>query len=234
MKTDPAIGGNQILARLPKTQYAGLFSQFKPVEFAVGQVLYEARATIDFAYFPTSGSLSAVVMMGDGSMIEVASIGNEGAVGLASTTSGSISANRVFCQIAGDGLRIGAAALEKEVRQGGPLKRFLTAYHSAFLFQVSQSVACNGLHPVHQRCCRWLLLTHDRVAGDEFKLTHEFLAAMIGVRRPSVTEALQALQDDGLIRYQRGNISIVDRAGLEKVACECYQVVKDEFNRLLN
>jgi len=233
MKIKPAHSGNQLLAHLPKAAHERLQNHFQPVTLEAGKVLYEARAAIEYAYFPNHGTLSAVVVMVNGDMIEVATIGNEGAVGLPTFTSGVTSPNRVFVQVAGDGVRIESAVLEKEARQDAPLKRLFEAYHTAFQFQVSQSVACNGLHNLQQRCCRWLLMTHDRVDGDDIGLTHEFLSVMLGVRRASVTEVLQALHDQGLVSNGRGKITVVDRSGMEKSSCECYQVVRDEYDRLL-
>jgi CRP-like cAMP-binding protein len=209
-----------------------LKEHLKHVDLDVGQVLYDARSAIEYAYFPTAGTLSAVVVMPDGDMIEVATIGNEGGVGLPTSASGTSSPNKVFVQVPGAGVRIEAAALEKESRQE-PLRQLLADYHTAFLYQVSQSVACNGLHPVLQRCCRWLLMTHDRVSGNEIQLTHEFLATMLGVRRASVSDTLQALHNQGLIENGRGVISVVNRKGMEDASCVCYQLVRDEYARLL-
>jgi CRP-like cAMP-binding protein len=143
------------------------------------------------------------------------------------------SANEVIMQIAGDGLRMDIDVLEEEAGRDSPLRRQLLLYQTAFLTQVSYSVACNGLHSVQQRCCRWLLMTHDRVDGDEVPLTHEFLGIMLGVRRASVTEVLRPLNERGLLNNGRGSISILDRSGLEGLACECYRKVKSEFDRLL-
>jgi CRP-like cAMP-binding protein len=144
-----------------------------------------------------------------------------------------MSINEVIIQIAGDALRMDVDVLEQEAGRDSPLRRVLLLYHTAFLTQVSQSVACNGLHPIQQRCCRWLLMTHDRMDSDEVPLTHEYLGIMLGVRRASVTEVLGPLHDKGLVNNGRGAITILDRAGLEKLSCECYRKVKDEFDRLL-
>src|SRR5438552_6547730 len=143
------------------------------------------------------------------------------------------SPNEVFMQVAGDGLRMPAAALRKVASPEGPLYRLLIQYLCAYLVQVSQAVACNGLHNVRQRCCRWLLMTHDRVHVDEMPLTHEFLSMMLGVRRASVTEVLQPLHDEGLINNGRGKIVVQDRKGMEAASCECYKIVNDEYDRLL-
>jgi CRP-like cAMP-binding protein len=186
--------GNQLLNRLPQAEYPELFSRLKPMPLESGHLLYEARSKIEYAYFPISGTLSAVVVLAAGNMIEVATIGREGGVGLPSFLEDEISPNRVFCQVPGSVLRVESSIIEKAAQVDGPLRRLLFRYHAAFMFQVSQSVACNGLHILEERCCRWLLMTHDRVDGDEIQLTHEYLAAMLGCRRPSVTETLQVLK----------------------------------------
>jgi CRP-like cAMP-binding protein len=197
-------------------------------------VLYEFRGPIDYAYFPTGAVTSALTVMQDGSAIEVATVGTEGLVGhTAVFGSGRTSPNKVIVQIGDGGLRIDSRALRREAARGGPLADLLDDYHTAFMSQVSQSVACNGLHRLEQRCCRWLLMTRDRVGADDLRLTHEFLAIMLGARRASVTEVLKPLQEAGLVRSHRGRISILNGAGLEERGCECYQVVKDEYDRLL-
>lgn len=171
--------------------------------------------------------------MEDGSSIEVGTIGNEGVVGPASYLGLPSSPNEVFMQVAGEGLRVEADTLVREVGRGGRLRETLVRYHAYSLFEMSQSVACNGLHSVYQRCCRWLLITHDRLPSNDLPLTHEFLATMLGVRRASVTLVLQPVQDHGFIRGGRGAITVVDRNGLEVAACECYQKARDEYDRLL-
>ena len=231
MKVEPT--GNLLLDSIPSAKYPTLFAQLKVVSLEASQLLYEARAPIDYAYFPKSGTLSAVVVFGDGGMIEVATIGKEGAVGLPVFGAAKSSPNKVFAQVPGESLRIEAKAWENVGGDEGPLRRLLLQYHSAFMFQVSQSVACNGRHVVQERCCRWLLMTLDSVEGDEVELTHEFLSFMLGVRRSSVTEVLQELKELGLINYTRGKIKVVDREGLEERACECYKAVRDEYARLL-
>jgi CRP-like cAMP-binding protein len=231
MKT--TANGNQLLAHLPHSQFGELFSRLKPIRLKSGHVIYEARAPIEYAYFPTSGTLSAVVVLSTGKMIEVATIGREGGVGLPGLMKSQTSANKVFCQVPGEALRIEASYLQRLALQNGPLRDVLLSYHEAFMQQVSQSVACNGTHVLQERCCRWLLMTHDRVDGDEIELTHEFLAAMLGVRRSTVTETLQALKAKRLIDYGRGKINILDRQRMEENACECYETVRGEYARLL-
>jgi CRP-like cAMP-binding protein len=226
--------GNQLLERLSWNECPGFFSQFKRIRLEQGKTLYETRAPIDYAYFPTSGSLSAVVVMVDGDMTEVATIGREGAVGALNFAETPCSSNRVFVQVPGEAMRIEAAALHKRMHEDGQLRKLLFRYHDAFLFQVSQSVACNGLHTLSRRCCRWLLMTHDHIDGDEISLTQEFLAVMLGARRPTVTEILCELKERELIDYARGKIRVLNRAGLEEGACECYGAVREEYARLLD
>ncbi len=228
----PAQSGNRLLARLPADAYRRLLPHLKTVPLPFEHPLHEARKPIKYAYFPTRGMASAVTRLQDGAGIEVVNIGSEGATGTATVLGVVSSPNEVFMQVEGEGVRVEVAALTKEATRDSPLWRLLGAYHAFFLFHVSQSVACNGLHSVHQRCCRWLLLTHDRVDTDVLPLTHGFLAMMLGVRA-SVTLVLQPLQDQGLVRYARGRITILNRPGLEVAACECYQAVQDEYARLL-
>jgi CRP-like cAMP-binding protein len=225
---------NQLLARLPANQYWPLLPHLRPVPLKFKQVLYEPRSPIDHAYFPTRGVLSAIISMENGTSIEVATVGSEGMVGLSSFLGPATSANQVIVQVAGDGLKVKTEVLAHEAAREGPLRKLLLLYHSAYLAQVSQGVACNGLHTVQQRCCRWLLQTQDRMQDDALSLTHEFLALMLGVRRASISEVLEPLQDQGLINNPRGKITIVDRKGLEASSCECYRTINEEFDRLLN
>jgi CRP-like cAMP-binding protein len=196
-------------------------------------VLFEPRASIDYAYFPSEGVVSLLTVMEDGAGIELATIGNEGMVGLPILLGIAESSSRAVVQVPSVGLRMRADRLKAEISRDTPLRRLLLLYNGVFLFQISQGVACNGLHSVQRRCCRWLLMTHDRVASDEFPITHEFLSQMLGVRRPSITEVLRPLQKDGLIGYRRGKMTIFDREGLEAASCECYRIVVQEYQRLL-
>jgi CRP-like cAMP-binding protein len=233
MKNEPAVGvRNRLLRRLQSREYARLRPHFKDVVFESGQIVYEARSQIDFVYFPHNCVLSAVTIL-DGSGIEVGTIGNEGAAGLTAFIGPSISPHRMIAQVPGDGVRIAAAVLEEEARNNRQLHGLLLQHHQAFLTQLSQTVACNGLHSLLKRCCRWLLMTHDRVGKGELQLTNEFLSFMLGVRRQGVTETLQALQEQRLIANSRGTVTIVNRAGLEATSCECYRIVVEEYNRLL-
>ncbi|QDV35036.1 Crp/Fnr family transcriptional regulator [Tautonia plasticadhaerens] len=223
---------NRLLARLPRDEYRRLLPLLQPVTLKVDQVLYEPRGPIDYAYFPSGAALSALTVMRDGNAIEVATIGNEGLVGH-DGFGGKTSPHRVVVQVADGADRIASRALHEESARDGPLKDLLSAYRIAFMVQVSQSVACNGLHRLEQRCCRWLLMTRDRVGSDDLRLSHEFLAMMLGARRASVTEALRPLQEAGLVKSHRGRITILDVEAMEDRSCECYAVVRDEYDRLL-
>jgi CRP-like cAMP-binding protein len=223
---------NRILALLPKAELTRLEPWFKPIDLPLRRQIYRAGAPIDYAYFLTRGVASSVAY-GNGTAIEVATVGDEGVIGLPALFGVASSPNEIYMQIPGDGMRIAAATLRKEAGIGSPLYELLAKYLSAYLYQISQAVACNGTHPVRQRCCRWLLMSHDRVHGDVLKLTQEFLGVMLGVRRASVTDVLRPLQQQGLIRTVRGFITVLDRAGLEAQSCECYGLVAKEYERLL-
>jgi CRP-like cAMP-binding protein len=222
-----------LLARLPIGDYQRLLPHFEAVPLVVKDVLYKARAPIDYVYFPNSGIVSAMTIMEDGSAIEVATIGKEGVVGLTAFMGGDSSPHEVMVQVQGDGLRLPADVFARETIRDGAFRQTLVLYNTAFTVQVAYAVACNGLHTLEKRCCRWLLMTQDRVGGDTLPLTHEFLAIMLGARRASVTELLQPLEARGLIRKKRGSVVVLDRAGLEAAACECYRYVNAEFERLL-
>jgi CRP-like cAMP-binding protein len=223
---------NRLLARLPEAIYRRLLPQLEPINLRRDDILYEPRTLITHAYFPIGAVLSAVTVMEDGSMIEVATVGNEGMVGNGESGS-SISPHRVLVQIQDGALRIRSQALHKESARSSQLKALLNNYRAAFMTQVSQSVACNGLHSLEQRCCRWLLMSQDRVGSRELHLTHEYLAIMLGARRASVTDVLRPLQKADLVSSRRGTISILDASGLEARVCECYRVVRGEYDRLL-
>jgi CRP-like cAMP-binding protein len=233
-RSPPGPPESRLLARLPPAEYRRLLPHLRPVPLRFRQVLYEAQAPVNYAYFPCRGVVSAVILMEDGNSIEVATVGSEGVVGLPVFLAPVNSFNQVIVQIAGDALRVAGEELHQEARRDGPLRRLLLAYQAAFLAQVSQGVACNGLHTVQQRCCRWLLETQDRLQSDVFPLTHELLALMLGVRRATVTEVLEPLRDEGLVRSNRGHVTILDRDGLEATACECYRAVHAEYHRLIH
>ena len=224
--------GNKLLDGLPPHQYSRLQPHLQRVPLELRQVLHEPRTAIEYAYFPRAGVASMVTLMEDGGNIEVASIGREGVIGLAALLGDETTIARFIVQMPGTALRMKAKILREETSQDTPLRRMLLLYNVAFLKQVTQSAACNGLHSLMQRCCRWLLMNRDRIDTEELPLTHELLADMLGVRRSSVSEVLEPLQKKGLIRYRRGKLTILNRKGLESAACECYRAVKEEFERL--
>ena len=228
----PAPHDNRLLARLPADDYKRLIPRLQVVRLELKQVLYEAHSLIPYAYFPIRGVVSALNVMEDSRAIEVATVGNEGMVGLPLLVGVKASSNRMIVQVPGQALRMGVEVLAEEVRRESALRRLLILYHTAFLAQISQSVACNGLHSVQQRCCRWLLSTQDRAQSDSFPMTHEFLAEMLGVRRSSISEVLEPLKAKGLVRYSRGKFTILDRKRVLGYACECYRKIKEEFERL--
>ena len=232
-KAPPIQSENRLLAGLPPAEYRRLLPRLESVPLAFRQVLYPPGGPVDFVYFPSLGVVSVVAVMADRRTIEVGLCGREGAVGAAAVLGDPTSPYRVLVQVAGDGVRMGIDAFRDAARPGRSLHGLLDRYHAAFLTQTAQSVACNGLHSVHQRCCRWLLMTLDRMRDESFGLTHEFLGKMLGVRRASVTEVLQPLQALGLVGHSRGRVTIRDRAGLEAAACECYGFVRGQFDRLL-
>ena len=227
------LDGNLLLREMAPRMSRRLRDSTRRVSLEVKHVIYEASAQIDYVYFPIDCIVSAVSVMRNGGMIEVATVGYEGGVGLPPILQPGISPNRVFTQIAGDAVKIEATVLKAEADRDSGLNDLLVRYGLAFFAQVSQSVACNGLHNLEQRCCRWLLMTHDRLPSDDVPLTHEFLGIMLGVRRAGVTEALKSLKNEGLINYRRGVIRIENRKGLEAKCCECYEAVNKEYRRLV-
>jgi CRP-like cAMP-binding protein len=232
-KPPPAPSANRLLAALPPAEYRRLLPRLEAVGLPFRQVLYPPGGPIDHVYFPSRGVVSVVAVMADRRTIEVGLVGREGVVGAGAILGDPTSPYKVLVQVEGDGVRIGTEDFRAAAGPGGPLHRLLARYHAAFLTQVSQSVACNGLHPVARRCCKWLLMTQDRMGAESFGLTHEFLGKMLGVRRASVTDVLRPLEADGLVGHTRGRVTVRDRAGLEAAACECYRFVRDQFDRLL-
>jgi len=226
--------GNRLLGRLQPSEYQRLLPRLKPVLLEADQILHKPRTPFVYAYFPTRAVTSYLRIMESGAAIEVGTVGNEGMVGVSGALGAPESPHQVIVQIEGEGYRIEVKALAAEVDRSASFRRLLVAYQAAFYAQVSQSVACNGLHPVGKRCCRWLLMTHDRVGTDILPLTHEYLGMMLGVRRASVTDVLGALREQGLISYSRGTITVLHRKALEAAVCECYQAVNDEYGRLLS
>ena len=224
--------GNLLLARLPVDEHRSVFRGLRQVPLKFKQVLYPVGARVDDVYFPLSGATSSLTVMEDGSSIEVATVGREGIVGLGSLFGDRSSPHQVIVQIAGSAMRLDANDLRALAVDGSTLHQLLLLYQSAFLNQVSYSVACNGLHTIQQRCCRWLLMTRDRLDSDSLPLTHEFVSITLGIRRSSVTDVLRPLHESKFIGNRRGVIEILDRSALETLACECYRKINDEFTRL--
>ena len=227
--------GNRLLDSLPESERARIAPAVRRRETDLRDLLYRQGSSITTVYFPVNAVVSILTSMQEGPGVEIATIGNEGMVGhplfLGSETMPAREFSQV--QVPGDVLLMEAAAFRTLIDGDGAVREVIQRYVQALFSQVSQQVACNGLHSVERRCSRWLLLTHDRVDSDEFPLTQEFLSQMLGVRRASVTLAAGALQKAGFIEYRRGRLKIIDRAGLEGASCECYQVIREEFDRLL-
>jgi CRP-like cAMP-binding protein len=224
---------NRLLAALPREEYERILPHLGHVTFKLGEVVYESGGRMDHIYFPTTAIISLLYLMENGASAEMGMAGKEGLVGVALFMGGNTMPNRAVVQSAGVAVRMKAQVLRDEFARGGAFQRLLLRYTQALLTQMSQTAVCNRLHAIEQQLCRWLLLSHDRLASDELVMTQELIANMLGVRREGVTAAAGRLQEQGLISYVRGRIQILDRRGLEASACECYKVVKDEYDRLL-
>lgn len=225
---------NQLLAALPQKEFERLWPNLEIVSLTFQQILYEANQPIEYVYFPNNGIISLVTITEDGGTVEAATVGNEGMVGICVLLGVDEIPVRAISHIAGEAWRMKTETFKREITSDSPLYALLLRYTQVLVSQLSQTVACNRLHSVEERCCRWLLLCQDRVQSNQFALTQETLAQMLGVRRASVSVVAAILQKAGLIRYSRGKITILDRTGLEAASCECYRVVKAEFDRLLN
>jgi CRP-like cAMP-binding protein len=224
---------NLLLAALPAADFARLESSLELVPMPLGHVLYESGNQLQHVYFPSDCIVSLLYVMEDGHSAEIAIVGNEGVVGVALFMGGETTPSRGIVQSAGHAYRLPGKLLKEEFFRAGPLQHLLLRYTQALLTQMAQTAACNRHHSVDQQLCRWLLLSLDRLSSDELVMTQELIANMLGVRREGVTEAAGQLQKLGLIHYSRGRIKVLDRPGLEKKTCECYRVVKREFDRLL-
>jgi CRP-like cAMP-binding protein len=224
---------NRLLDLIPAQEFSGLKPHLEHFILEYKLPLYEAHKTIRFVYFPTSGVVSLVNVMADGAAAEVGTIGNEGVVGVPIILGDSIAPSNVYVQVPGTAWRLDATIFRDVLERSITMRKVMLQYVHAMFNQVSQSAACNHFHSIEQRCCRWLLMTHDRVQSDRFILTQEFLGMMLGAQRTSITLAARKLKREKLIDYSRGHVTILDRAGLEERSCECYAVSKHEFDRLL-
>ncbi len=224
---------NRLLSALPRTVRERWRSQLEPVDMPLGEVLYESGATLSHVYFPTTAIVSLLYVMEDGASAEIAVVGNEGIVGISLFMGGGSTPSRAVVQSAGRGLRLKARTLKGEFDRAGPVLHLLLRYTQALITQMAQTAVCNRHHSLDQQLCRWLLLSLDRLQGNELVMTQELIANMLGVRREGVTEGALRLQTAGLIRYARGHITVLNRAGLEGRTCECYAAVKREYDRLL-
>lgn len=224
---------NHLLAELPDEEFARLAPHLESLAVRPGDVVASPGQAIDHAYFPLSGMVSVVALFADGLGAEVATVGNEGMIGLPIFLGADSSPFHLMWQLEGETLRMKAEYLLRAMEPGTRLQRVLATYSQAYFVHTAQNAACNGLHPVSRRAARWLLSTQDRAEADEFFLTQDFLAFMLGVARQSVGIAVGDLQDSGLISYRRGHMTILDRMGLEAASCECYGIVRREFERLL-
>ena len=224
---------NHLLAALPDSVSTRWLAHLEPVELRLGQVLYESGGTLSHVYFPTTAIISLLYVMENGASAEIAVVGNEGIVGISLFMGGESTPSRAVVQSAGRGLRLKAQILKDDFNQAGPVLHLLLRYTQALITQMAQTAVCNRHHSLDQQLCRWLLLSLDRLPGDELVMTQELIANMLGVRREGVTEGALKLQQAGLIRYARGRITVLDRDGLERRTCECYAVVKAEYDRLL-
>ena len=224
---------NNLLRALPDAEFERLLPELEPVDMLLGQVLYESGGQLRHVYFPTTAIVSLLYVMKDGASAEIAVVGNEGMVGVALFMGGETTTSRSVVQSAGHAYRLKGQFLKDEFTRATSLQYLLLRYPQALLTQMAQTAVCNRHHSIDQQLCRWLLLSLDRLSSNRLSMTQELIANMLGVRREGVTEAAGKLQADGLIQYNRGNIVVLDRPRLEARSCECYQVVKTEFDRLL-
>jgi CRP-like cAMP-binding protein len=218
---------------LPEADYARLLPDLELIPMPLGWAVYESGGKLGYVYFPTTCIVSLLYVMESGASAEIAITGNEGLVGISLFMGGESTPSRAVVQSAGNGYRLKASVLKREFALGGDLQHLALRYTQALITQMAQTAVCNRHHSLDQQLCRWLLLSLDRLPGNELRMTQELIANMLGVRREGVTEAAQKLQMGGLIRYARGRINVINRVELEKRVCECYAVVKKEFDRVL-
>ena len=233
MADSPNPKQNHLLAALPPVEWTRWLPALEVIDMPLGQVLYEPGVTLDHVYFPATAIVSLLYVMENGASAEIAVVGNEGLVGISLFMGGESTPSRAVVQSAGQGFRLEAQRIKDEFSRAGPAMHVMLRYTQALITQMAQTAVCNRHHSLDQQLCRWLLLSLDRLQGNELVMTQELIANMLGVRREGVTEGALKLQRAGLIRYARGQISVLDRPGLEKRACECYGVVKKEYDRLL-
>lgn len=233
MPTPHSPSQNHLLAAMPAAAFERVRPHLELVEMPLGKVLYESGGRLDHVYFPTTCIVSLLYVLENGASAEIAVVGNEGILGISLFMGGETTPSRGVVQSAGFGYRLQAALLKQEFDRAGPVLRLLLRYTQALITQMTQTAVCNRHHSVEQQLCRWLLLSLDRLSSNSLRMTQELIANMLGVRREGVTEAAGNLQRAGLIRYKRGRIDVIDRPQLEKTVCECYAVVKAEFDRLL-
>ena len=231
MATNPR--DNRLLAALPDAEWARWLPQLEPVDMPLGKVLYESGSKLTHVYFPTTSIVSLLYVMEDGASAEIAVVGHEGIVGISLFMGGETTPSRAVVQSAGLAFRLKANVMMQEFNRAGPVLHLLLRYTQALITQMAQTAVCNRHHSLDQQLCRWLLLSLDRLHSNEIVMTQELIANMLGVRREGVTEAAGNLQQAGLIRYRRGHITVLDRARLEQRTCECYAVVRREYDRLL-
>jgi len=224
---------NHLLAGLTGEIIDRLSPHLELIPMPLGQVLYESGGQLQHVYFPTTSILSLHYIMENGASAEIAGVGNEGVLGISLFMGGNTTPSRATVQTGGHGYRLNGKVMMEEFNRAGPMMRLMLRYTQALMTHMSQTAVCNRHHSVEQQMCRWLLLTLDRLPSSEFIMTQELIASMIGVRRESITETAAYLQREGLIKYRRGHITVLDRAGLEAHVCECYAVVRKEFSRLL-
>jgi CRP-like cAMP-binding protein len=227
------IRDNALIAALSDAERARWLSHLEPVELPLGAVLYESGNRLTHVYFPTTAIVSLIYVMDDGATTEIAIVGNEGIVGVSLFMGGESTTSRAVVQSAGMGYRLKASQMMEEFNRAGPVLNLLLRYTQALITQMAQTAVCNRHHSLDQQLCRWLLLSLDRLRSNELVVTQELIANMLGVRREGVTEAAGRLHAAGLITYRRGHITVLDRAQLERRSCECYRVVRKEYDRLL-
>ncbi len=224
---------NHLLAALPAEEFARISPDLEPVSLQLGDVIYESGEQLEYIYFPTTAIISLLYIMENGSTAEIGMAGNDGLVGIALYMGGSTTPSRAVVQSAGKAFKLRSRALNMEFARAGMFQNILLRYTQYLMTQISQTAVCNRLHLVENQLCRWLLINHDLLQSNKLIMTHDLIANMLGVRREGVSIAAGNLQKQGLIKYSRGTITMIDRAGLETAVCECYRVVKDEYDRLL-